>query len=267
LPYVIPRDLINAFHQEKVNLFIGAGTSIAAGLIGWDELINEIKDVTRKENQKYSPEELEVFFNSADYFDIAEYFKETVGVYGYFGFLREKYRKNVKLSRLHHALGKLPIKTIFTTNYDKLLEDTYRKYTGQEPSVIIFPQQLGYIDDSEVRIIKLHGDIDHPLSLVLTRSDYAAYATKHREFVQVLHGGINSHTMLFVGFGLQDKNFRRIFEDARTLYDSTNREAYAIMVGVNPIQCEIWKKMGLKIINVNSYGQVTTFISKLKSSL
>jgi hypothetical protein len=53
---------------------------------------------------------------------------------------------------------------VFTTNYDKLLEAAFRQAGTADPAVVIYPDQLNYIEDDEVRIIKLHGDIDHPSS-------------------------------------------------------------------------------------------------------
>jgi hypothetical protein len=165
------------------------------------------------------------------------------------------------------VLSKLPVKTIFTTNYDKLFEFALRQHTGTEPSVIIYPQQLGYIDDTELRVIKLHGDIDHPSTIVLTRSDYATYVNRHAEIVRELHRSINNYTMLFLGFGLRDTNFRRIYDDARSLYDSGHRQAYAIMVDTNSVERGVWDGHGLKIIPANSHGQILTYTRQILNSI
>jgi hypothetical protein len=173
-------------------------------LSNWDDLIQEMAEVIKRENHTFSPDELDIFLAKRNHLDIAEMFRQTVGPHAYFRFLRERYRKDVRPSPLHRAIAKLPAKTIFTTNYDKLLETAFRIGNRIDPAAVIFPEQLNYIEDDEVRIIKLHGDIDHPSTIILTRTDYAGYASKHQEFINLLQSSINGRTMLFLGFGLRD---------------------------------------------------------------
>lgn len=265
--FLIPADLIDSLTRGRVHLFVGSGPSVAASLPGWDDIIRAMKDIIRNEDTHFPPTELNLFLNSADHLDIADVFRTTVKDHRYFSFLRSYYRRDVRLSPLHRALASMPVKTVLTTNYDKLLEIAFRNGDGGDPAVIVYPQQLGFIDDSEVRIIKLHGDIDHPLTIVLTRSDYATYARRHQEFERELHRSINDYTILFVGFGIRDPNFRRIYQDARTLYDSGKRLAYAIMVGVNSVEQRLWEADGLKIIPVDRYSQVRTYLRIVRNQV
>lgn len=267
MPLTIPGDLMESFRTDRVHLFVGSGVSAAAGLLGWNDLVDEMKRTIRDENNNFPANDLDTFLNTGDHLDIAEIFRNTVGEHRYYSFLRQKYRQSVTLSPLHHALGKLPVKTIFTTNYDKLLEAAYRVHARIEPSVILQPQQLGYIDERELRIIKLHGDIDHPSTLVLSRRDYTSYKAHHPDFVRELHQSINNYTMLFVGFGLRDSNFRRIYDDARSLYDSGHRCAYAIMTGTNLVDKRIWDDNGLKILPASSFGQVPKYLRLILNSI
>ncbi len=64
----IPIELIEAYQNKKLNLFVGAGVSSSSGMIGWDDLIAEIKDIIRRENSTFDKTELENFLNSADHF-------------------------------------------------------------------------------------------------------------------------------------------------------------------------------------------------------
>ncbi len=266
MPTAIPLELIEAYQNKKLNLFVGAGVSSSSGMIGWDDLISEIKDIIRRENNTFNKTELENFLNSADHLDIVDVLKDTIGDHQYYKYLRSHFRSQQPISRLLRSIANFDLNTIFTTNYDKLLETTIRDGNGQDPPSIIFPNQLGYIDDCERRIIKLHGDIDHPSTIVLSRSDYANYSRRHRDFEIELHKRINDYTMLFVGFGLRDKNFRRVYEDARQFYDSVKRKAFALMVGTNAVERDVWDTAGLKIIPFAKYSQIPTFINKLASS-
>ena len=266
-PMNFSADLLDSFRKETACLFIGSGVSSAAGLIGWDTLIQEMCKIIRAESTQFTASELDKFLNESDNLDIADYFRQTVKEYRYYRFLRRYFRTDARLTRLHKVIATLPAKTLFTTNYDKVLETTFRAANGSDPAVIIFPEQIGYIDSDEQRIIKLHGDIDHPSTIVLTRTDYSNYASTHRDFVDMLEHGLNERTLLFVGFGLRDKNFRRIFEDARSLYASTKRPAYAFMSDTHAIERELWSHEGLVIIPMAHYTDLARHIFQFRQAI
>ncbi len=69
--------------------------------------------------------------------------------------------------------------------------------------------------------------------------------------------------MLFVGFGLRDSNFRRIYSDARTLYDSSKRQAYAVMAGTNAIERQLWHEEGLTIVSVPQHNRLPAILKRL----
>jgi hypothetical protein len=260
----IPADLAASIRARKVHLFVGSGVSASAGMLGWQDLIGEMANGIKKENTAHSAKELDEFLSRADYIDIAELFRETVGLSAYLRFLRERYRRDAPVSPLLKAIAKLEVRIVFTTNYDKLLETAFRRNAKIDPPVIIYPTQLNYIEEEETRIIKVHGDIDHPSSIVLTRKDYAEYGSRHAEFVSMLQSSINGYTMLFVGFGLRDPNLQRIYSDARNLFESTNRQAYALMTGTNAVERALWHDDGLTILPLSSHRQVVQFITQLQ---
>jgi NAD-dependent SIR2 family protein deacetylase len=264
--FVVPTDLAASIRAGKVSLFIGSGVSASAGLIGWADLIREMTDIIGKEDTTHTRQEIDDYLRDADYLDVAELFRQVVGPNAYFRFLRERYRREVQPSRLLKAIAKLNVRTIFTTNYDKLLELSFRRTAKADPPVIIYPDQLNYIEQDEIRIIKIHGDIDHPSSIVLTREDYTGYAARHHEFVQMLQSSINGSTMLFVGFGLRDPNFRRIYDDARSFVESTNRQAYALMTGTSKIQREAWRDQGLTILSMSNHNRLPSIIDQIRSA-
>jgi hypothetical protein len=263
----LPEELLDGFREGRVQLFVGAGASVAAGLPSWADLMKSMCAALRAEDRSVAGGELERFLETGDFLDVAEVYLSTVGEFQYFRFLRQQFRREVKLAPIHSVLSSLPLRTIYTTNYDKLLEAAFRAKNVLDPSVVVYPQQLGYIAEDELRIIKLHGDIDHPPTIVLTRSDYNRYADRHRDFVRQLESSINERSMLFVGFGLQDPNFRRIYTDARTLYDSTKRRAFAIMIGTNEVERGLWVREGLQILPVPSPPAVVKLIKRIHSDL
>lgn len=260
----LPTELTEAYKNGKLNLFIGSGVSAASKLVSWDDLILKMCDIIKRENTAYSKKDIEEFLKKGDHLDIAELFKDTVGERQYYRFLRELIRQDVSLSKIHKSIAKLQrVNTFFTTNYDKLLETTLRVGNKQDPLVVLHPEQLGFEEEHEKKIIKLHGDIDHPRTIILTRQDYAEYNSKHKDFELGLKDSIINSTLLFIGFGLRDQNFIRIFNDARSFYDCIKHKSFALMVGTNSVQRTMWGRENLKIIEVNNYDKISTVINQL----
>jgi hypothetical protein len=259
----LPGDLIASLRNREVQLFVGSGVSAGAGLLGWDELIQHMKQTIKAESKAFTSVEIDNFFKSADHLNVAELFKQTVGSHAYFRFLRSAYRRDVPLTKSLKALARFPANTVYTTNYDKLLESAFRAKGIADPAVVVYPGQLNYIESKELKIVKIHGDIDHPDTIVLTSSDYAAYQDRHLDFVDLLHSSINGATMLFVGFGLRDPNFQRIYSDARTLYDSAKRQAYALMVGTNAVDRHFWHEAGLTILPILQHNRLPGVLGQI----
>ena len=110
---------------------------------------------------------------------------------------------------------------IITTNWDELLEDAAVKYAGRDFDVILENADLPRLgrDRSRIKIVKLHGTISRPETLVVTQSDYDQVKQDLRtvglfEYVGNL---LATRTILFIGYSLGDSNFRflyKLVEDA-----------------------------------------------------
>jgi len=103
---------------------------------------------------------------------------------------------------------------IVTTNWDTLLEEALRA-EGITPLVIRQPEELPLMTAADHVIVKLHGDINEPLSLIITDSDYAL---KRREWLEPVGFGallgnlMATKTLIFVGYSMTDENFRLIWD-------------------------------------------------------
>jgi hypothetical protein len=73
--------------------------------------------------------------------------------------------------------------------------------------------------------------------------------------------------MLFIGFGLRDPNFKSIYRDARSFYDVTKREAYALMSGVNSVERGLWENEGLLVLPFKNDAELPTVLNNLSDEL
>ena len=64
-------------------------------------------------------------------------------------------------------------------------------------------------------ILKLHGCVDHPDDIVVTREDYMRYSEQRRALAGIVQSLLLTRHMLFIGFSLDDDNFHRIADDVR----------------------------------------------------
>lgn len=118
-------------------------------------------------------------------------------------------------SENHAILARLPIRTCWTTNYDKLIE-TALTDARKTPDVKHVDSQLPVTKPKRDAVLyKMHGDVDHPQDAVLTRDDYEAYGGKHLGFVNALVGDLTGKTFLFIGFSFLDPNLDHVLSQLR----------------------------------------------------
>jgi hypothetical protein len=220
-----------ALEEGYAALFAGAGLSRPSGFVEWNELLRDIAieldlDVDRES-------------------DIEEFTKDT------------------KLTENHRLITVLPIKTVWTTNYDQLLEQAYRE-TRKRADVKIKQDDLAVtIPMTDVTIYKMHGDFAQPQNAVLTKEDFETYNEHRALFSEKLKGDLIEKTFLFLGFGFTDPNIDYILGRIRALLGQNQREHYCIMrlpqipKGTGRAKTQFKyekKKLELRIADLKRYG-------------
>lgn len=128
---------------------------------------------------------------------------------------------NLIPSSVHDQLTNLEPRIIVTTNYDKLLERATLNGYGVHP---YSSATLG----SEVRggrdvIVKLHGSVDEPQNIILSRSDYARVRRDGRHVLDVVQALFTVYPALFVGYSFSDPDIQLLLENV--VQSSTNTTA------------------------------------------
>src|SRR5258705_5794863 len=163
------KELGKAFFRREISLLVGSGASCACGLCSWDRLVNDMKDKLRASCPKAERAELNRFFDTNGPMEVAGLFKRKFGPVEYARFLRERLRNQAwTVAPILKSIVRLPVRIIFTTNFDKLIETAYRVKNREDPVVVTKPHQLSSLNGDETRIVKIHGDIDYPDTIVLT---------------------------------------------------------------------------------------------------
>lgn len=221
--------LAQLIFEGKVMLFAGAGLSASLGFPTWDALIGELG-----ENAGYKKG---LFKCHGNYMMLAEYArmmenKDTgKGAYEIMGDMlkiskeMESKLTKPKVSVIYQKLLELNFPVIYTTNYDHILEEFYRK--NNRKCQVMYPQTE--IADAcagcqDTRIMKFHGDVDalthkdeHADSIVLSESQYFERMDFQSDMDQQFLRDMKEYHVLFLGYSLSDINVKMLMYLARKL--------------------------------------------------
>ncbi|HWA18306.1 MAG TPA: SIR2 family protein [Devosia sp.] len=132
-------------------------------------------------------------------------------------------------SENHRILARLPIKTYWTTNFDKLIETALIE-AKKNPDTKHTDNQLPITKPKRGAVVyKMHGDVEHPQDAVLTRDDFEKYGEKHMGFVNALVGDLTGKTFLFIGFSFADPNLEHVLAQLRLRYKDGQREHFCFV--------------------------------------
>jgi Flp pilus assembly protein TadD len=161
----------------------------------------------------------------------------------------------------HLALVQLPWDSVYTTNYDLLVE-TAAKAASIVPAGVFRPifsllTDLSVFSEPDILYYKLHGSIDFANTeegrLILTKEDYRYYERSRKPLFKRLKSDLLNHTLIFVGYSLGDSNFRAILEDCREELGTTHfPRSFAIRKGATELERTFWQeKYNIETINMD----------------
>ena len=243
------RFLLQEMSAGNAVLFCGAGVSQSRYPI-WSTLLRGLAA------------EVALPTKNMDYLDVPQWYVEARGRDALEQRLVHTYSAPAEPTRLQRIIARFPWDVVFTTNYDRLLELAFQEQ-GREVDVVVEDPQIGRVTErSRTTLVKMHGCVSRPHSLVVTREDYDAYARRHPAIITYLQSLLSTRTFLFVGFSLRDPNFRSIYRIVQQVLGSFRRYAYAIFLerAVNEYILQYWRRQRLLILPLASPGQVRAFL-------
>lgn len=163
----------------------------------------------------------------------------------------------------HKEFCSLPFDIVCTTNFDFLLEKQYdlERQDNRTIHPVVDEDQLSInVGTAGTLLLKLHGDLRHPKRLVVTETDYDGFLTEYPLIATYLANQLITKTAVFVGYSLDDPDFRQIWHLVGNRLGKTRRMAYAVLVGARPGDIARFERRGVKIVNLpgtrERYGDV-----------
>ncbi|MGV0109947.1 SIR2 family protein [Arthrobacter sp. CP30] len=215
--------------------FMGAGVSVSAGAPTWSELIHRLAArVELSQDELVELKKRNVLDQAGILRTIFEQKKLS---------LNDAIIAEVTLERYGLApalLASLPCKQAITLNYDDLFEKA--SLDAGTPTAVI---PNGTSGQHGRWLLKLHGSVTHPDSIVLTREDYLGLNTSRSALSALVKANLVTHHLLFVGFGLTDDHFHEIVHDVRRTFPELSSDkgevATALTLSRDPLDEYAWK--------------------------
>jgi hypothetical protein len=225
-----------------------------------EELVRDAEDEIRAA--------IERFFRDQDHLDCAQLFRLQVGQAKYQAFLRYQFETRPDdahaLTPAHAALVELPVSELFTTNYDRLIELSFERW-GVDLTVSGTPEE--FLARKAARparhLIKLHGDIEQPDTIVLTRDDYARSRISRSEIFRHFAHESRFSSFLFVGFSLRDPTFNLLRDEARMVMGESMPTSYLIQERLDRVTARYLAELGVEVIELFSWNELPGFLRRL----
>jgi hypothetical protein len=210
---------LKELEEENAAIFAGAGLSVGAGFVNWRELLRPIAEQLHLDVDK-----------EHDLVSVAQYHcnHHCGNRHELNQLLIDEFCRDHTLTENHRILARLPIRTFWTTNYDRLIEKALQE-AGRVPDVKYTVSQLAHTRAKRDSIVyKMHGDVEHPHDAILTKDDYERYHLTREPFITALSGDLVSKTFLFLGFSFTDPNLDYILSRIRINFPRDGRKHYCI---------------------------------------
>ena len=238
---VIDRQLVERFASGNGTVFVGAGISMRSKLPSWATLIEPLREEL---GARISP--------SASHLDVAELYETSYGRSELVRYLkRELGDVRYQSNRTHDLIVSLPVQRIYTTNFDDLLERAAHK-KGINRHVIHDASHVGFSDTSTLSIVKLHGDLAAPGSLVISANDYYGYFTRNPAVADLLKVELQTHTVLFLGYSFSDPDFGMILGKVAAQSGPDRPLLYSLQLSPRDLAVRGLEKRGIKVIPLDA---------------
>lgn len=271
------KEIIKELNRKNLAVFAGAGLSMGTGFVSWKELIRDIaEEIGLDVDKEY------------DMISIAQYYYNSKNRNR--NKINEKilnqFRVKTKESNYMNIIARLPINTYWTTNYDQLIEKTLEN-VDKIVDIKKDKNDLSiFLDNRDVVLYKIHGDVNVPNDAVIIRDDYERFNEKRSLFITNLIGDLVSKTFLFIGYSFGDPNFEHILSKIRFKLEENQRTHYAFMKKISrsdykddeeekyiydstkrKLRIEDLKNYHIEVIEVDKYDEITESLKRIEQEL
>jgi len=247
-------------------LFAGAGLSAAAGLPGWKDLLRKIAEsVTDAPHERR--DEIGALLDGDQLLHAASLLRETMGADAFNAGLASALGGG-EPSPLHLQLQRIPWRLIVTTNFDDLIERTFPEW----PSVTHRDAHeiARLLSDGRPFVLKAHGDIHRPETIVLGRGDFAKMVWGREDFQRTMSAILLTSPVIFAGYSHADEDFDLLMLEHVELFGTEGARRYAFMrvrTAAERAQIEILRRKAIQLLAYREHEEVPAALESLAGML
>lgn len=253
------RELVDQLSSTSTVLILGAGASMPSGAPSVAELIHDIS-----QDFNIDPDGLSLSEIAA----VAEMKRNRTD-------LITLVRKRFKGLKAKSALLNLPRhewKSIYSTNYDELVEDAYRRANR---NLQVFASDFDFkvqLDPTATKYFKIHGTISKDtvdgsvFNLILTQMDYDATADYREALYARLRSDMNPGSQVVViGQSLNDAHLRNLVETviATNQKVGAGGKIFILLYEKNENRALLYEQRGLRVV----FGSLDAFMAAMDAKL
>lgn len=208
--------VLEAIATHRAVALIGSGPSCEMGYPSWLELAKMLGEAAKRVACEFDVVGFEDYVKKGEYPEAIRAVERSIG--------REELCRLVALllkkgdrgeDTLYKSLARLPFACYLTTNFDDELQN-HLNAVGRRYSLSWNRKEdfFTFRDDMQDIIYKIHGDMRHPDSAVLTSNDYTSFSRSpersyFRQRLQMLFG---MKRCIVIGYSLSDRDLMSIIE-------------------------------------------------------
>jgi nucleoside 2-deoxyribosyltransferase len=245
----VPQPLIEDIADGRCLPFVGAGFSLNAecdtgySMPDWAKLAEQLATVAG------------TYHEDIEGPDAATAYERKFGRVHLIDAVRRSLNpEHVRPGRAHRAFAQLPFETIYTTNFDLLLEEAlqsigkpFRSLAGE----LQLPFHAGLF---ATNLVKMHGDIRHEEHFIITRRDYDTFLETYPVVATHLSAMLIVRTALFLGYSRTDSDFLQIQSVIKSRLGRFQRMPYIVQFDASPDEIEAGFDNELHIVNITTGG-------------
>lgn len=207
-PLISIEQLVRDLRTNRTVLFFGAGSSMPSGLPSGSELKDRLASAFEIAPASFSLAEVALLAEMKT--DRAHLIREL--------------RKIIGKPQPTGALLNLPLypwKSLFTTNYDRLVEDSYRR---RDKGLVTYHTNFDFSQDvkpADQLLFKVHGTIEHDVSdsggksrIIITQSDYDKTEEYRESIFDRFSAELAGADLLIIGQKLDDPDIKTVVDRA-----------------------------------------------------
>lgn len=170
----------------------------------------------------------------------------------------------------HAAIAAMPVETVWTTNFDTLLETSL---AARQPTVrhddasLVTP-----LARDRPEVLKLHGCIERSAinDLVVTSGDYEDFFARRPAMARRLGSDLLSRSLVFLGYSLSDPDLATALAEARRMARNNPAAHFIVLVPPRPGEEQLdrlWRddlrRTGIEVVDAPDYNAVQSALQEL----